>query len=436
MTMVSQQYKFPWQLFTALMLLTFVPSVYQTFRVYFLVTSGTVDSLDIIGHIEWFDLINETLQAFLLIPLYYVLGKFIQNRDVFAEKITQTGVITFLLYLIFSVIVYLSAFNLVEFMASGVHNHAEIITYLQLETIGFSIGIVSSFFGIVFVLIGKSRYIYVLLFVRTSLTILGDSVLIPVFGVNGVAYTNILLNILLGVVSIGILHYEGLFCSRFGRITSPLWLFDWAKAGLFAGATILLDNIIYMVVVVKMINDVEQVGNYLVANNFIWGWLLIPTLALAEIIRRECVNGCRRENFIAYLVVNVLILLIWIVTIPLWPFVFMDLMAIENPFSILSILNLLVPFYVAYNFCSLFDNIFYSMGKTVFVFITSIVVNIGYYGIMYLLFLQGVFVANLTYVILLFGCGMVVHLGTIGVLYVYVGRKYGSVWIGDTYLVQ
>ena len=236
--MVSQQYKFPWQLFTALMLLTFVPSVYQTFRVYFLVTSGTVDSLDIIGHIEWFDLINETLQAFLLIPLYYVLGKFIQNRDVFAEKITQTGVITFLLYLIFSVIVYLSAFNLVEFMASGVHNHAEIITYLQLETIGFSIGIVSSFFGIVFVLIGKSRYIYVLLFVRTSLTILGDSVLIPVFGVNGVAYTNILLNILLGVVSIGILHYEGLFCSRFGRITSPLWLFDWAKAGLFAGATI------------------------------------------------------------------------------------------------------------------------------------------------------------------------------------------------------
>jgi len=431
MTETYQQYKFPWHLFTALMLLTFVPSVYQTFRVYFLVTSGTIESLDIIGHLEWFDLINETLQAFLLIPLYYILGKFIQNRTKFAEKITQTGVITFFLYLTFSILVYLSALNITEYMASGTQNLAEITNYLQLETIGFSIGIIGSFFGIVYVLIGKPRYIYVLLIVKTVLIILGDSILIPAYGVNGVAYTNILLNVFIAAVSIGLLHYEGLFHPRFGKLTDVSWLFDWAKTGLFAGATILLDNIIYMLIVVKMINDVAEVGNYWVANNFIWGWLLIPTIALAEIIRRECVNGCRQENFIAYLRINGLILLVWIVTIPIWPFVFTDLMAIENSLPILSILALLVPFYIIYNFCSLFDNIFYSLGKTLFVFITSLVVNIGYYGVMYLLFLEGVFTESLTYVILLFGCGMVVHLGTVVILYIYAGKKYGSVWIGE-----
>ena len=77
---VKSKYKFPWQLFAALMLLTFVPSVYQTFRVYFLVTSGSVDSLDIIGQIEWFDLINQTLKAFLIIPLYYILSNFFQKN--------------------------------------------------------------------------------------------------------------------------------------------------------------------------------------------------------------------------------------------------------------------------------------------------------------------------------------------------------------------
>ena len=34
-------------------------------------------------------------------------------------------------------------------------------------------------------------------------------------------------------------------------------------------------------------NLVAEQGNYWVANNFIWGWLLIPITALAEIIKRD-----------------------------------------------------------------------------------------------------------------------------------------------------
>lgn len=38
----------------------------------------------------------------------------------------------------------------------------------------------------------------------------------------------------------------------------------------------------------KMVNIVSEQGNYWVANNFIWGWLLIPVTALVEIIKTDC----------------------------------------------------------------------------------------------------------------------------------------------------
>lgn len=427
---VKSHYKFPWQLFVALMLLTFVPSVYQTFRVYFLVTSGSIDSLDIIGQIEWFDLINETLKAFLIIPLYYILSNFLGDKKIFSSRITQAGIITFIIYLLFSVIVYFSALDWVNFMVTSGQSLTEITTYLQLETIGFAIGIIGSFFGVVFILIGKSRYIYTLLIANMIFTVIGDSILIPEFGVNGAAYTNIILNLMIAGVSLGLLHHEGLLYLKLDKIGDYTWIKQWIKVGLFSGATILLDNIIYTVIISKMVNDVAEVGNYWVANNFIWGWLLIPTLALAEIIRKECTHGCKRENMIAYLTVNVIILAAWIVSIPAWSFVFKDFMAISDPSAIIAILILLVPFYVFYNLCSLFDNIFYGMGKTLYVFITSLVVNIGYYGIMYMLFLQGVFTESMEFIIFMFGCGMIIHFITIFLLYIYSGKKYGINWIG------
>ena len=423
-------YHFPIKLFIALMLVTFVPAIYQTFRVFFVVSTGSVDGLDIIGQIEWFDLIDETLLAFLLVPLYYILNKFIENKKTFAARITQTCIIAFVIYLIFSVIVYISSLDIVSFMASAAPAVAEITTYLQLETIAFAVGFLGSFFAIVYVLIGKSRYIYAILIMKTILTVICDYFLIPLLGVNGVAVTNLIINSIVAVISVLLLKYEGLLHFKFDRITDFTWIKEWARVGFFSGVTILLNNIIYALIVCKMINDVAEVGNYWVANNFIWGWLLIPITALASIIMKECSEGCTKEKMKAYLAVNLFVLAAWILTIPFWNPIFTNLMGIPDPSGIIYILALLVPFYLAYNFSSLFDSIFTGMGKTHFTLIISVLVNIGYYGIMYLLFLNGIFSETIEFVIMLFGFGMVIHLAAAFFLYVYTGKKHGTVWIG------
>jgi len=422
-TLSPIKYHFPIKLFISLMMLALLPAIYQAFRVFFVVDSTSVDGLNIVGQLEWFDLINETIQAFLLVPLYYVLNKFISNKSAFASKIAQTCIITFVIYLIFSIITYISCLNMVSFMVADASLIAEVTTYLRLETIAFAIGILFSFFSIIYILIGKSRYIYILLLTQMVFTVVGDFFFVPVLGVNGVAVTNIVINVVLAIVAILLLKREGLLHLKFDKITNWSWIKDWARVGIFSGLTILLNNIIYSMIICKMINNVAEVGNYWVANNFIWGWLLIPITALSSIIMKECSDGCKRSKMKAYIMVNVIVLAVWAISIPFWDPIFRNLMGITDPSGILYILALLVPFYISYNFSVLFDSILTGMGKTIYILITSVVVNIGYYGILYLLFLNGVFSETIEFVIFLFGFGMVVHLACIMVLYFFEMKK-------------
>lgn len=86
-------------------------------------------------------------------------------------------------------------------------------------------------------------------------------------------------------------------------------------------------------------------------------------------------------------------------------------MGIENSDVIKHILAILIPFYLAYNYTVLFDNILIGYGKTQYGFIISAVVNLVYYPIVYGLMLKGIFTPDLTFICTMFGFGMVIHLG-------------------------
>ena len=96
---LSELKAFHWRLWIALCALALIPALYQTIQT-FLISSGTkvafgvqvsssvqAGAFDIIGQMEWFDLINETLQAFLIVPLYSVLNRIFQNNLNFKFKI-------------------------------------------------------------------------------------------------------------------------------------------------------------------------------------------------------------------------------------------------------------------------------------------------------------------------------------------------------------
>lgn len=162
--------------------------------------------------------------------------------------------------------------------------------------------------------------------------------------------------------------------------------------------------------VCKMVNLVAEQGNYWIANNFIWGWLLIPIIALSEVIRSDCKDGYKNLKQFNYYFISSLVILLWGLSIPLWTPFFQYGENLNNAKEIFLIVIKLVPFYIAYAGSAIIDNIFIGLGKTIYNFINSIIVNLVYYGIFYLLYLTKLIIFNMNTIILMFGFGMVVHL--------------------------
>lgn len=99
--MKKQKTVFPISLFCSLMLLNVIPFVYTLVRTNLIVNSFVADGLNIAGHIEWYDLMNETLQAFLIMPLYAVLNKCIWDIKKFKERIFQSFLAVNTIYILF-----------------------------------------------------------------------------------------------------------------------------------------------------------------------------------------------------------------------------------------------------------------------------------------------------------------------------------------------
>lgn len=401
---------FNWRLWFALCSLALIPAVYQTVRT-FLISAGNQDEVfNIIGQMEWFDLINETLHAFLIVPLYSVLNKIFKNQPGrFASAVFQTGLLVFVLYAVFSTGVFLHGKTLIRAMNADGLNLSAVSRYLNLETAAFMIGIVASFIQVVFVVAEKHKNVYIFLAVRTALSLIADFFLIPYGGVFGAAISNILVNTVLAVIGCALLYAQkNIRICRF-KTTDFAILKAWCRTGTFSGFQQFLDNLIYAVMICKMVNLVEEQGNYWLANNFIWGWLLIPITALAEVIRSDCKNGYAELKRLSYCFVSCACAVFWALSIPLWKPFYRFAENLSNAEEIFSITIKLVPFYIAYAGSSIIDNIFIGLGKTAYNMLNSLLVNLVYYGVFYGLYLTQAIVFDMDTIILMFGFGMVFH---------------------------
>ena len=387
-----------------------IPAVYQTVKTFLISASGQIEAFHIIGQMEWFDLINETLQAFLIVPLYSVLNQiFKKQTDRFAGAAFKMGLLVFVLYAVFSIGVFLYGSILIKAMNTDGIEFAAVSRYLYLETAAFMIGIVVNFVNVVFVVTEKHRNVYLFLMIRTLLSLAADFFLIPHLSIYGAAVSNIVVNTILALASVSLLytqkHFK--FC-RFQKSDFTL-LKEWCRIGAFSGLNQFLDNFIYAVMVCKMVNMVEEQGNYWLANNFIWGWLLIPISALAEVIRSDCKNGYAELKRFNYYFIACAAIVLWALSVPAWKPFFYFAENLHNADEIVALTIKLVPFYIAYAGCAIIDNIFIGLGKTVYNMVNSLIINLGYYGAFYVLALTRAIDFDMNTIILMFGFGMVFH---------------------------
>lgn len=418
------------RLYLALLVLGLCPAIYTTLRTFFLGQLPGEWSYSIAGQLSWVNLIYEIVNEAIILPLFFFIGKVVTDKEEFTNRVGTGLLISLAVYSVLSIFILIFAEPLLYAMAASQDIIKESAAYIRIEGIANIFGILFSFVSVALVTLGKDWFVYLLTGVKLVLCVISDTFLVsslPVslnLGVNGIGVSNIIVNALLFVTAVLILAKQG--CRIFSRgKRSFVWARDFAKIGGISGLESFVRNIAYMLMVSRMVNMVGEQGTYWVANNFIWGWMLMPVIQLGELIKQETATDEKavNNNSLGYFSITAIICALWCVLIPAYKPFMQYVLGYSDVDKLFELVMVLFGFYVLYAFQNVFDCTFYGRGKTNYMLFESVVTNTIYYGTFFVLYLKGVWVPSLLGIALMFGIGNAFDSVVSGIAYGYFLKK-------------
>ena len=404
--------KIDYKLFLSLLVLGLVPTVYTTVRVFFLGQLPGEYAFSIAGQLSWVNLLYEILSEAIVLPLYFFIGKFLTDKDEFSNRIRTGLIVSVGAYALLSALIIVFAKPLLTIMATDKAIIDASATYIRIESVASIFSLAFNFIMVGMVTIGKEKYVYVLTVTKLVLCLLLDTFMVSTLpislnlGVNGIACSNVIVNGILFAVAVVLLNREGIAVFKKARL-SFAWMKDFLKVGGISGLESFVRNIAYMLMIARMVNMVGEQGTYWVANNFIWGWLLLPVLQLGELIKRETATdeNAVKNNSLGYFFITAVICALWGISIPLWKPFMANILNFGEVDKLFKLIMVLLGFYMLFAFQNVFDSTFYGLGKTDYMLFESLVTNGIYYGGAFILYLCGVWTPTLIGIALLFGIG-------------------------------
>ena len=419
-----------YRLFAALLVLGLCPAVYTTLRSFLLGQLPGEWSYSIAGQLSWVNLIYEIVNEAIILPLFFFIGKVVSDKKEFTNRVKTGLLISLGVYSALSALIFIFAEPLLAAMATSPDIIKESAVYIRIEGIANIFGILFGFVSVALIALGKDRCIYILTGVKLVLCVVSDTFLVstlPVslnLGVNGIGVSNIIVNALLFATAALILKKQE--CRIFSRgKLSFAWAREFAKVGGVSGLESFVRNIAYMLMVSRMVNMVGEQGTYWVANNFIWGWMLLPVIQLGELIKQETAGDEKavNNNSLGYFSVTAIVCALWAVLIPTYKPFMQYVLGYSDADKLFELVMVLFGFYVLYAFQNVFDCTFYGRGKTNYMLFESVVTNTLYYGTFFVLYLTGVWVPSLIGIALMFGAGNAFDSVVSGIAYGYFLKK-------------
>ena len=425
-----------YKMLVSLIFLGLCPTVYTTVRIFFLGQLPGDGAYSIAGQLGWVNLLYEILSEAVILPLFYFVGKKINERDELTNRVKTGLLVTFCVFGMLSLIVSVFTYPMLKLMAADESIIAQSVTYIRIESVANIISMLSNFGLVVLITLNKEKYLYALTAGKVIMCLVSDTFLVsalPVsanMGVNGIGVSNILVNTILFFITVAILHKENVKVFSAGKLSFG-WLKEFGTVGGISGLESLIRNLAYMLMIVRMVNVVNEQGTYWVANNFIWGWLLLPVTQLAELIKSDMSTDKNAiyQKTPAYFVITAAVCALWCASIPLWKPFMTYVLQYEEVEKLFSLVLLLLGFYMLYAFQNVFDATFYGLGKTQYMVFESIVTNCVYYGGAFILYVTGVWTPTLSGIALLFGIGVAFDSLVSLVAYIYLLNKHKSLRI-------
>ena len=415
-----------WKLYFTLLLQDLLPSIYKGVRLHLLGSLPSDSGVNIASQVVWLSLAFEVLQELLIMPLYSILGSTITNQAETRNKVKTGLLLLVAAFALSSGALYVAAPTLVKAMAQNPDLLEVTTDYIRVEIFGFFVESVNDFLIIPVKLMKLNKVLLISLLLKMILTISLDVLLLSPLsfsfklGVQGVAYSSLLTNLATFLLLLILLHCHLPLHLLTWRTCSATWLRTWIRLGLFSGLDSLVRNLTYSIVILRSMNLLEEAGTYWTTNTFIWSYLLLPFLPLSEVLRVKVSTSTKKQPHCAalapFLLLTLAIALLWLVSIPGWRFVFASVLQVPKPEDNISLMLLLLPFYIAFMFGHLLTSVLYALGETKLIALKSVVGNIAI-GSFFALTATKILPLSLTSVSIIFGCGLL--LGTLTALALY-----------------
>ena len=400
------------KLFIALLVMGLVPTIYTTLRVFWLGNLPGEWSYSIAGQLSWINLIYEVINEAIILPLFYFVGKVLSDKKELTNRMKTGLLLTLGIYIFLSIFIMSCANPLLEAMAADPSIIDASATYIRIEAVANIFGILFQFALVGLVALGKDKLVYILTGVKLVLCVVLDLFLVSTLsvsanlGVNGIGATNIIANALLFGTTLLLLAKNGVNVFDKEKMDFK-WAKEFARVGGISGAESFVRNLAYMVMIARMVNVVNEQGTYWVANNFIWGWMLLPILQLGELIKQETSTNkdAVKNNTLGYFTITTITIIAWCILIPVYKPFMEHVLNFSDVDKLFELVMILFGFYVLFAIQNVFDATFYGLGKTHYMLFESIVTNLIYYGIAFILYVAGVWQPTLIGIALLFGIG-------------------------------
>lgn len=413
------------KLWFAFFLLMIIPSVQNIIRLHFIGEMPNEWGFNIASQIQWLNILYEIIKEALLVPLFYMLFISYRKSDTdLANSVINGLIIVFLVHVTFSIFIFLSSHTLLEWVGLKSELLSQAETYIKLESIAILFSISAEYLIVYLATLNKIKEMVVFSLMKSLLLMLSDTFIISSnslslnLGVNGIAVSNIIINVIL---TIYILFRTNLICYFKSNhiIFDVEWIKHWFKTGAFSGLESLVRNTVFFVMILSMMNQIGEQGSFWIANSIIWGILLAPSMALAEVVKRDVasnIDNIRFKSF-SYLLMTVLFVILWLLSMPLWEMFLSSILKIEND-TIIHLMTIQTIFYFVFMLNnSVFDATLTGLGLTKYLLWQSIIVNIGYYGVVFILYKLNVITMNLDNIAYVFGGGMIVDMIPTIILY-------------------
>jgi len=211
-----------------------LPTVYHTVRINFLGAMPDDWGFNIASQLSWANLFYEVIQEALILPLFFILGKSLLNKQEFENKIRSGLLLTGIIYSGISLVLIIFTKEFVLIMAQDKSLLDDTVQYIRLETLAALFSTLFRFMFVVMLLIKKDKYLYIMLSVQMALSILLDTFLISGLsfsfkvGVNGIAISNIIVNLTILITCFFLLSKEQIYVFKNIKM-SFTWVKEWLK---------------------------------------------------------------------------------------------------------------------------------------------------------------------------------------------------------------